>query len=67
VPEALVLVRARWRMELLFTHWKQHGLLDEWRSAKPWRILCEVYAKLLALAIQPWLLLLSCGAIPTGA
>jgi len=62
--EALVLVRARWQIELLFKLWKQHGFLDEWRSAKPWRILCEVYAKLLALVIQHWLLLVSCWAAP---
>ena len=64
VQEALVLLRARWQIELLFKLWKQHGLLDEWRSAKPWRILCEVYAKLLALVIQHWLLLISCWAVP---
>lgn len=64
VAEALVLVRARWQIELLFKLWKQHGLLDAWRSAKPWRILCEVYAKLLALVIQHWLLLVSCWERP---
>lgn len=64
VEEALVLGRARWQIERLFKLWKQHGLLDEWRSTKPWRILCEVYAKLLALVIQHWLLLVSCWAFP---
>ena len=56
--EAWVLMRLRWQMELLYKLWKQHGRLDRSRSHKPWRILCEVYAKLLALLIQHWLLLL---------
>jgi len=62
IEEALVLVRARWQIELLFKLWKSHGKIDEWRSTKPWRILCEVYAKLIAMVIQHWLLLLSSWA-----
>ena len=62
--EALLLLRARWQVELLFKLWKSHGLLDESRSAKPWRRLCELYAKLLALLVQHWLLLLSCWRYP---
>jgi len=60
VQEALVLARARWQIELLFKLWKRHGQIDEWRTRKPWRILCEVYAKMLAMLIQHWLLLVSC-------
>jgi hypothetical protein len=62
--EALVLVKARWQIELLFKLWKQHGHLDAWRSARPWRVLCEVYAKLLALLVQHWCLLLRCWVDP---
>jgi DDE family transposase len=62
--EALTLSRARWQVELLFKLWKQHGRLAAWRSANPWRILCEVYAKLLAALIQHWCLLLACWADP---
>ena len=54
--EALVLARARWQIELLFKLWKQHGQLAVSRSNQPWRRVCEVYAKLLALIIQHWLL-----------
>ena len=64
VEEALVLARARWQIELLFKLWKQHGQIDEWRTQKPWRILCEVYAKMLAMLIQHWLLLVSCWTYP---
>ena len=62
--EALVLVRARWQIELLFKLWKDQGLLDESRSTKPWRRLCEFYAKLLGLVLQHWLLVLSCWHHP---
>jgi hypothetical protein len=55
-PEALALVRARWQIEILIKLWKTDGGLDQWRTTDPWRILCEVYAKLLALTIQHWLL-----------
>jgi len=62
--EALVLLRARWQIELLFKLWKSHGHIDESRSANPWRVLTEVFAKLLAMVVQHWLLLVSCGAFP---
>jgi hypothetical protein len=64
VREALVLARARWQIELLFKLWKSHGHIDESRSGKPWRVLCEVYAKLLAMVVQHWLLLTGCWAYP---
>lgn len=60
VAEVLVLVRARWQIELLFKLWKSYGRVDESRSAKPYRILCEVYAKLLILLMQHWVTL-TCG------
>lgn len=62
--EALVLLKLRWQIELLFKLWKQHGLLDTWRSENPWRILCEVYAKLIGLLIQHWVLIISCWHEP---
>ena len=58
--EALVLAHVRWQVELLFKLWKSHNHIDEWRTGKPWRVLCEVYAKLLAVIIQHWLTLVGC-------
>lgn len=58
IAEALILLRLRWQIELLFKLWKQETALDEWRSQKPWHILTEVYSKLLIVLIQHWLLVL---------
>ena len=60
VAEILVLARARWQIELLFKLWKSYGHVDESRSAKPYRILCEVYAKLLIMLMQHWVAI-TCG------
>ena len=64
LAEAFVLGRARWQIELLFKLWKSDGRLDESRSADPWRVLCELYAKLVALLIQHWILLVGCWDRP---
>lgn len=62
--EILALYRLRWQIELLFKLWKSHGKLADCRSQKPARILTEVYAKLLALLVQHWLLVTSCWQYP---
>lgn len=62
--EVLVMVRLRWQIEWLFRLWKEHGHLDEWRSRDPWRILCELYAKLTAMGIQHWLITAGCWQDP---
>jgi hypothetical protein len=51
LADGLVLARCRWQIELLFKLWKSEGRIDESRSTKPWRILCEVYGKLLGMVV----------------
>lgn len=59
VTQALALLRVRWQIELLFKLWKNECLVDEWKSAAPWAVLCELYAKLIAVIINNWLLLMT--------
>lgn len=57
-PEAVILmIRVRWQIELLFELWKDSIDIDDWNSQQPWRILCEVYAKMIACVLQHWLML----------
>jgi len=58
VTEAPILGMTRWQIERLFRLWKESGRLDAWRSQNPWRVWCELYAKLLAVLVQHWLILL---------
>jgi hypothetical protein len=58
LQEAIVLLRERWQIELLFKLWKQYGRVDEWRTEHCWRILCELYAKLIGVLLQHWLIVL---------
>lgn len=62
VPQTLlaiseVLGRYRWQIELLFKLWKSELQINNWRSQKPERILCELYAKLIGVIVTHWLLL----------
>jgi hypothetical protein len=58
--EAAVIGCTRWQIECLFDLWKNDGRLDETRSHDPYRVWCEFYAKLLALLIQHWIMVVGC-------
>jgi hypothetical protein len=64
LDEAVVLARCRWQIELCWKLWKQIGRVDTWRSAKPERILTEIFAKLLGLLLSHWLTVLGCWQAP---
>jgi hypothetical protein len=64
LAEGWLLYRVRWQIELLFKLWKSHARLDEWRSQKPWRILCELYAKLIGVVVMHWISLTSLWQFP---
>ena len=61
--EILVLLRLRWQIERLFRLWKEDGKIDEWRGKSPYRIVCELYAKLCAMVLPQSLLQEGVGSI----
>jgi Transposase DDE domain len=63
VDEVLALARARWQVECLFRHWKSDGRLGRSRSRKPWRVVCEAFARLLALVVGDGQVRAACGAL----
>jgi hypothetical protein len=64
LDEALLLARLRWQIELLFKLWKSKGQIATWRTRNPWRIVCELYAKLIAMVFQHWFFLLGNWSLP---
>jgi hypothetical protein len=57
IEAACVVRRVRWQIELVFKVFKSEGQIDETRSACPYRVQCELFAKLLGLVVQQWALL----------
>jgi hypothetical protein len=56
--EVVVLYRARWQIELLFKLWKSHNRLAERETdTTPERQMAVLYAKLIGVIVQHWLLL----------
>jgi hypothetical protein len=64
LQESLMLYRVRWQIELLFKLWKTHCQLADSLSENPYRILCELYIKLLIVLIQHWIILTGLWVIP---
>lgn len=63
IEEICVLYRVRWQVELLYKAWKSGGGLGQTRGRRGGRVLCEAYAKLLALVVQHWGTLLRGGPL----
>jgi len=58
--EAVVLYRARWQIELLFKLWKSHNQLARHRpGATALEAMAVLWAKLIGVMLQHWLLLLA--------
>jgi hypothetical protein len=57
VFDAAVVRRVRWQVELVFKVFKSEGHIDQSKSQCGPRVLCELYAKLLAMVVQNWTLL----------
>jgi hypothetical protein len=55
-PEAAVLYRARWQVELLFKRWKSQGLVAELSGSTVVRQMVRVWSRLLAAVVQHWLM-----------
>lgn len=65
LSEVVVLQRARWQIERLFLVWKHLGEVDDWQGRTPWRMLIEIYAKLMAMLIGHWLLVVGTWQDPS--
>ena len=64
LKEALLLLKVRWQIEILFKLWKEYLSIDEWNSQNPWRILTEIYAKLLTALLFHWTTLFDFWSYP---
>ena len=64
LEDCFLLYSVRWQIELLFKLWKSHGRLGHSRSENPYRVLCEVYLKLLVVRVQHWIVLTGLWDIP---
>lgn len=63
IREALILLRLRWQIELLFKLVKKEGEVLLSRSEKPWHRLCDLYAKLIGMLIVHWHVIVGCWQI----
>ena len=54
--QVMTLYPIRWQIELIFKLWKSHAKLASVGQWRPERVLCHLYARLLALVLFHWLI-----------
>ncbi len=54
--QVMALYPIRWQIELIFKLWKSHAKLASVGQWRPARVLCHLYARLLALVLFHWLI-----------
>jgi hypothetical protein len=64
VEAVFVVSRLRWQIELFFKLCKSLSLVDESRSRNPFRVLSEIFAKLLGCLVQHWCSVASAWELP---
>ncbi len=63
--EAVVLYRGRWQVELLFKRWKSQGLTAELSGSTVTRQMVRVWARMLAVLLQQWIIVGTIWGDPT--
>lgn len=58
LDECYAMYRVRWQIENIFKLWKDECKVDESKSKKQWRILCEIYVKLIGILIRHWIVVI---------
>lgn len=64
-PEAAILYRARWQVELLFKRWKSQDLVALLSGSTDVRQMVRIWSRLLAALVQHWLVVGTAWGDPT--